>query len=127
MAELELEPWLCSLQHNCTSHDCDFCEMRKSNPIELGWEQLMDCESDIDMEKTDLTANFALCTQQTTDFVQTLDEFGDFSAIDADVEKLLADTVSSFVEPTVVASQAEASTVPSISGRSYGSPSLKKL
>ena len=73
----------------------------------------MGCESDIDVEKTDLTANFALCTQQTTDFVQTLDEFGDFPAIDADVEKLLADAVSSFVEPTVVASQAEASTVPS--------------
>ena len=58
----------------------------------------MGCESDIDVEKTDLTANFALCTQQTTDFVQTLDEFGDFPAIDADVEKLLGDAVSSFVD-----------------------------
>ena len=73
----------------------------------------MGCESDIDVEKTDLTANFALFTQQMTDFVQTLDVFGDFPAIDADVEKLLADAVSSFVEPTVVTSQAEASTVPS--------------
>ena len=69
MAELELEPWLRSLRHNCTGADCEFCEMRKSNPIELGWEQLMGCESDIDVEKTDLTANFALCTQQTIDFV----------------------------------------------------------
>lgn len=126
MAELELEPWLHSLQHNCTGHDCDFCEMRKSNTIELGWEQLMGCESDIDVEKTDLTTNFALCTQQMTDFVQTLDEFGDFPAIDADVEKLLADAVSSFVQPTVVASQAEASTVPSTSGRFYGSPKSEK-
>ena len=38
----------------------------------------MGCESDIDMEKTDLTANFAFCTQQTTDFVQTLNEFVTF-------------------------------------------------
>ena len=52
------------------------------------------------------------------------DEFGDFPAIDADVEKLLADAERSFctiVEPTVVVSQA-AGTVPSTSGRSYGSP-----
>ena len=86
----------------------------------------MGCESNIDVEKTDLTTNFALCTQQTTNFVQTLDEFGDFPAIDADIEKCLADTVSSFVEPTVVASQAEASTVSSTSGRSSVSPKSEK-
>ena len=56
MAELELEPWLRSLRHKCTGADCEFCEMRQSNPMELGWDN-------IDMEKTDVTANFALYTQ----------------------------------------------------------------
>ena len=55
------------------------------------------------------------------------DGFDDFPAIDANVEKLLADAERSFcsiVKPTAVVSQA--GTVPSTSGHSYDSPKSEK-
>ena len=55
-----------------------------SHPIELGWEKLQDANCD-------LTANFALSTQQTADFLVDMDfdTFNDFPDINATVEKVL--------------------------------------
>ena len=30
------------LMHKCTGPDCSFCAWRKDNPIELGWERLLE-------------------------------------------------------------------------------------
>ncbi len=65
----ELDGWLESLRHECTGADCEVCHWRQRHPIELGWEKLLGCEAD------DLTANFALSTQQSTDFVDGFDDF----------------------------------------------------
>ena len=52
-----------------------------------GGRRLLECPSDTD---TDLSVDFALCTQQTFDFVADLD-FDDFTSVDATVEGLLAE------------------------------------
>ena len=66
--------------------DCEFCQWRLSHPIELGWEKLWDANCD-------LTANFALSTQQTADFLvdKDFDTFNNFPDIDATVEKVLSE------------------------------------
>ena len=70
----------------CTEEDCEFCQWRLLHPIELGWEKLWDANCD-------LTANFALSTQQTADFLvdKDFDMFNDFPDIDATVEKVLSE------------------------------------
>ena len=76
--------WLDGLYHKYTGTDCDFCQWRLSH--ELGWEKLWDANCD-------LTANFALSTQQTADFLvdKNFDTFNDFPDIDATVEKVLVE------------------------------------
>ena len=74
---------LSSLMHSCTGSNCTFCEWRKDNPIELGWERLLDPEeaaagsSDghsamlcgVDLTTSQLLdPSSNLSTQQTTDF-----------------------------------------------------------
>ena len=80
------DSWLDSLYHKCTGTDCEFCQWRLSHPIELGWEKLWDADCD-------LTADFALSTQQTADFLvdKDFDTFNDFPDIDATVEKVLSE------------------------------------
>ena len=80
------DSWLDGLYHKCTGTDCEFCQWRLSHPIELGWEKLLDANCD-------LTANFALSTQQTADFLvdKDFDAFNDFPDIDATVEKVLSE------------------------------------
>ena len=36
---------LSSLMHSCTGSNCTFCAWRKENPIQLGWERLLNPES----------------------------------------------------------------------------------
>ena len=59
-------------------------QWRLSHPIQLVWEKLWDTNCD-------LTANFALSTQQTADFLVDMDfdTFNDFPDINATVEKVL--------------------------------------
>ena len=80
------DSWLDGLYHKCTGTDCEFCQWRLSHPIELGWEKLWDANCD-------LTANFALSTQQTADFLvdKDFDTFNDFPDINATVEKVLSE------------------------------------
>ena len=77
--------WLDGLYHKYTGTDCDeFCQWRLSH--ELGWDKLWDANCD-------LTANFALSTQQTADFLvdKDFDTFNDFPDIDTTVEKVLVE------------------------------------
>jgi len=73
------------LGYKCTGMDCEFCQWRLSHPTELEWEKLWDANCN-------LTANFALPTQQT-DFLVDMDfdMFNDFPDINATVEKVLVE------------------------------------
>ena len=67
---------LSQLMHQCTGSDCSYCTWRKDNPIELGWERLLETpESDIsNLCGVDLTCtqvdnpHHELSTQQIADF-----------------------------------------------------------
>ena len=65
--------------HSCAGPNCTFCAWRKENPIELGWERLLNsegaCSSSATLCGVDLTSSQVLdptsdlSTQQTTDFL----------------------------------------------------------
>ena len=83
---------LASLFHECTGEGCSFCNWRKENPIELGWEPLMEKE----LYGVKLTSSQVadphkeLSTQQTSDFLANFDDDDDnFPAYDAEFEQIL--------------------------------------
>ena len=63
---------LASLFHECTGEGCSFCNWRKENPIELGWEPLMEEELyGVKLTSSQIAdPHKELSTQQTSDFNQ---------------------------------------------------------
>ena len=76
---------LTTLMHDCTGSDCTFCAWRKENPINLGWERLLDDDDQEGIGATvcgvDLTCSQLenpdreLSTQQTAAFLTAVDDF----------------------------------------------------
>ena len=74
--------------HHCNGPDYSFCSWRKDNPIELGWERLLDdSESNnggtrlcgVDLTCLQLENPYSeLSTQQTDEFLAQLDDDGSF-------------------------------------------------
>ena len=64
--------------HECVGSDCSFCAWRRDNPIELGWERLLNDSDPLEcgarLYGVDLTCSQVdnpdcqLSTQQTADF-----------------------------------------------------------
>ena len=73
---------LSTLMHNCSGSECSFRARRRDNPIELGWERLLDDSEPLDTNVcgVDLTASHVenpyreLSTQQTADFLAGFDD-----------------------------------------------------
>jgi hypothetical protein len=96
---------LSSLMHSCSGPSCTFCAWRRENPIELGWERLLEpeeaCSSGSTLCGVDLTSSQMLdpsgilCTQQTTDFLANFDDEGYFPQLDAEFEQVLTQVETS--------------------------------
>ena len=81
---------LSGLMHSCTGPNCTFCTWRRKNPIELGWERLLEpeeaCSTGSTLCGVDLTSSQMLdpsCelpTQQATDFLANFDDENYFNA-----------------------------------------------
>ena len=87
---------LSSLMHSCAGPDCTFCAWRKDNPIELGWERLLDpeeaaattvCRVDLTTSQL-LDPSSELSTQQTTDFLANFTDDLYFPRLDAEFENI---------------------------------------
>ena len=86
--------------YDCRGPDCSFCNWRKDNPIELGWERLLeDSESNnggtplcgVDLTCSQLeNPHSVLSTQQTADFIAQFDDDDSFPKIDTNFENILS-------------------------------------
>ena len=147
---------LTPLMHRCSGTSCSFCAWRRNNPLELGWERLLDDSESgarlcgVDLSSYQLENPYTeISTQQTADFLATFDDDSSFSTIDPELEQVLsqydssaasnppsvpsATVVVSTAVTTVVstASQAPAPlikppTVAAVSKRVYSSPKGNK-
>ena len=85
---------LSTLMHDCSGTECSFCSWRRDNPIELGWERLL--EDSEPLCRVDLTCSQVenpyreLSTQQTADFLAGFDEDVLFPRIDDEFEQVLS-------------------------------------
>ena len=128
-----------SLMHNCTGPSYTFCAWRRENPIELGWERLLEPEEAYYSGSTlcgvDLTSSqmsdhsLVLCTQQTTDFLTNFDDES-FPQLDAEFKQILTrveTSASQFVaaRTTFTSSVTMASTTVTSANHVYASPKGK--
>ena len=120
---------LSSLMHSCAGPDCTFCAWRKDNPIELGWERLLDpeeaaattvCRVDLTTSQL-LDPSSELSTQQTTDFLANFTDDLYFPRLDAEFENILtqAEASTSQAKP---ASTCSSVPVTASTRRVYASP-----
>ena len=94
-----------SLMHSCTGPNCTFCTWRRENPIEFGWEILLEPEEAYSSGSTpcgvDLTSlqmshhSLVLCIQQTTDFLANFDDESYFPQLDAEFKQVLTQVETS--------------------------------
>ena len=89
--------------HTCTGPGCGFCSWRKQNPIELGWERLLDSDDaetygrasastyGVELSSSQIEDPYKeLSTQQTTDFLENFDCDDYFPKLDSDFEQILS-------------------------------------
>ena len=96
---------LSGLMHSCIGPNCTFCTWRRENPIELGWERLLEPEEPCSTGSTlcgvDLTSSqmldssCELSTQQTTDFLANFDDENYFPHFNAEFEHVLTQVETS--------------------------------
>ena len=86
-----------TLMHQCSGSECSFCAWRKDNPIELGWERLLEDSELLNGGSTVCGVNLTcsqvenpdreLSTQQTADFLSRIDDDCLFPKLDYDLSK----------------------------------------
>lgn len=91
---------LSTLMHQCSGSECSFCAWRKDNPIELGWERLLEDSEPLNGGSTVCGVNLTcsqvenpdreLSTQQTADFLSRIDDDCLFPKLDYDFEQVLS-------------------------------------
>ena len=130
-----------SLMHKCTGPSCTFCAWRRENPIELGWERLLEpeeaCADGSTLCGVDLTSSqmsdpsLVLCTKRTTDFLANFDDESYFPQLDAEFEQVLTQvetcaSQSVYTANTMCTSSVTmASTTVTSANRVYASPKGK--
>ena len=133
---------LSGLMHSCTGPNCTFCTWRRENPIELGWERLLEpeeaCSTGSTLCGVDLTSSQMLnpsgelSTQQVTGFLANFNNENYFPHFDAEFEQVLTHVEKSTSQYVTASSTCSASvtmaytTVTSTSAnRVYASPKGK--
>ena len=116
------------LMHECTGSDCSFCAWRKDNPIELGWERLLETpESEnsasnlcgVDLGCLDGQSLLRIIYPADSRFLTNLDGDCYFSNVYSDFEQSLSkydSTYPSFCQPKSSATELPSvSTIPTAS------------
>ena len=98
-----------TLYHKCTGPGCSFCEWRKHNTIDIGWERLLE-EPSMNLCGVDLSSSQIanphrkLSTQQTVDFLSCFEDEFCFPPLDSEFEQALTQIqYSSVVEDSLIA------------------------
>ena len=110
---------LSGLMHSCTGPNCTFCTWRRENPIELGWERLLEpeeaCSTGSTLCGVDLTSSqmlnpsCELSTQQVTAFLANFNNENYFPHFDAEFEQVLTHVEKSTSQYVTASSTCSAS------------------
>ena len=126
---------LSSLMH--TGPNCTFCTWRRENPIELGWERLLEpeeaCSTGSTLCRVDLTSSqmldpsCELSTQQVTGFLANFDDKNYFPHFSAEFEQVLmqVETSTSQYVTTSTTCTALVTMTSTSANRVYASPKGK--